>query len=304
MNKRTKILLITAVSLISLGSLTLITASKMMEKYPEQESISNPTVEVAKHDTQPAARPISAPAIEQETSDYTRIHEIGEDFSKIYIDADVSDISLAPSDNGKSWIGFVEEKTALHSVSVRGGSLFIESDDDDDKWWNKQNMKVCVYLPKSEYDLVSIETDTGNIDLSSLKLSQAELSTDTGSISLSSVTLQNFLELDTDTGTMNLKDVNSKTIEAEGDTGKIFMTNVVTSGALILENETGDIEFENCDAARITIRSSTGDIRGSFASGKTFNVKTSTGDISVPQNSSGGPCKIRSSSGDINITIS
>ena len=70
-----------------------------------------------------------------------------------------------------------------------------------------------------------------------------------------------------------------------------------------LITSTGDVTFRASDAKSIKVETSTGDVTGSLLTGKAFTTKTSTGDINVPSNSGTDTCDIRTSTGDIEITI-
>ena len=57
------------------------------------------------------------------------------------------------------------------------------------------------------------------------------------------------------------------------------------------------------DGSEIFIETSTGDVIGSVLSEKVFTVETSTGRKSAPNTTSGGICKITTSTGDAIVTI-
>lgn len=202
--------------------------------------------------------------------------------------------------------------------------------------------KMTVYLPENQYKTLSIETDTGDVivpstisfenlevngdtsdvtclasvsDTIDISVSTGEikvegitanrlnLSTSTGKINVSSVNVQNDIDIETDTGAVILTDVTCENFKAEGDTGKIVLKNVIASGSLSVDNETGGVVFEHSDAAQISVKTSTGDVTGSLLTEKVFVTETSTGKISVPNTTSGGKCEIKTSTGDIKITI-
>ncbi|MBR6812559.1 MAG: DUF4097 family beta strand repeat protein, partial [Oscillospiraceae bacterium] len=72
---------------------------------------------------------------------------------------------------------------------------------------------------------------------------------------------------------------------------------------LSIETTTGDIELEHCNAATLYIKATTGDIKASLLSEKTFIASATTGDVRVPQGGSGGECEIKTTTGDINVTV-
>ena len=70
-----------------------------------------------------------------------------------------------------------------------------------------------------------------------------------------------------------------------------------------IDTDTGDVKLDACDANSIDIETDTGDVMGYLLTPKIFDTDTGTGDIRVEQSTSGGLCKIRTSTGDIEITI-
>ena len=61
--------------------------------------------------------------------------------------------------------------------------------------------------------------------------------------------------------------------------------------------------FDKIDAANLEINVGTGSVRGTLLSSKVFITKTSTGDENVPETTTGGVCKVTTSTGDIYIRI-
>ncbi len=99
-------------------------------------------------------------------------HEIKENFKDIRITTDTADIQFILSEYPSSFIVCEEEKNATHSVTVKENTLQIEVVDNK-KWYEHIGIKLCapkitVYLEKSEYGNISLETDTGNILLDNI----------------------------------------------------------------------------------------------------------------------------------------
>ena len=63
------------------------------------------------------------------------------------------------------------------------------------------------------------------------------------------------------------------------------------------------MRLEDCDAGELLISTDTGDVHGTLLTEKIFLVRSSTGEIHVPETVSGGKCKITTSTGDIHIEI-
>ena len=62
------------------------------------------------------------------------------------------------------------------------------------------------------------------------------------------------------------------------------------------------MKFKDVDAKDVSVTTDTGDVRGNLLSDKIFFTRTDTGEISVPQTTTGGKCEIMTSTGDIRLT--
>lgn len=272
------------------------------------------------------------------------IYEISEDFTNISITLDTDDVFFTPSPDGTKKVVCLEDKNLGHTVSVEGGTLKIGVDDNR-KWYNHifnfGETSVTVYLPESEYNLLSIDSDTsdvsipnnfkfgsidielstgdarcyastvgdvkirtstGRISLADASFSSLLLKASTGDISLSAVKCGD-INISVSTGEIKLTNVSCKSLTAEANTGDVEMINVIASGAFAILTDTGDVDFEASDAAEIYIETDTGDVSGTLLSEKVFFYKTDTGDVQLPETTKGGICKIITDTGDIEIYI-
>ena len=93
-----------------------------------------------------------------------------------------------------------------------------------------------------------------------------------------------------------------KDIFIERGTGDVTLTSTL-AGAFDIETSTGDVKLNLSDAEEIDIETDTGRVEGSLLTEKVFITESSSGSIKVPHTTSGGTCKIRTSTGNINITI-
>ena len=204
-----------------------------------------------------------------------------------------------------------------------------------------QDTKVEIYLPYGEYNNLKIKAATGDITIpaeysfnkidmtvstgdAKIKASAKEMSFNsstgditlenskyenltvvgtTGTVNLNKIEVENNLKIETSTGEIKLNDVKAKGLKAETSTGDILVYETVIDGDMNLITSTGDVTFRASDAKSIKVETSTGDVTGSLLTGKAFTTKTSTGDINVPSNSGTDTCDIRTSTGDIEITI-
>ena len=236
--------------------------------------------------------------------------------------------------------------TTVNTAAVSAGTYTIERTDRKGFWWNvsiaTESPSITVYLPEKVYKELSIESDTGDVeipkefsfdtinvnldtgDMSCLASAEGDirvrtdtghitiadvtasgmlLSSDTGKMELSDVKISGDLEIQEHTGKVVLENVKCRNFTSDGDTGSLVMTNVTASGEFNLERNTGDIEFHGCDAETIYVETDTGDVTGTLLTDKVFITETDTGSVDVPKSVSGGRCEISTDTGDIRIEI-
>ena len=218
----------------------------------------------------------------------THEYEILENFKDIKITTDTADIQFILSEKPNSFIVCEEEKNARHSVIVKENTLRIEVDDNK-KWYEYLDINFCtpkitVYLEKSVYGNISLETDTGNILLDNI-IATGKLVTET------------------DTGNVNFEVCDASEVFIKTDTGNVLLDDVITTGKLAIETDTGNVSFEACDASEAFIKTDTGNVTGSFLTDKVVFAESDTGNIDIPKVIADEKCEIITDTGNIKITI-
>lgn len=276
----------------------------------------------------------------------TNITEIDETFNDISISTDTSNIVFALSDDGKCKVECYEDKKAKHSVNVENNALIIEIDNQK-SWYDYIGLRLCsqkitIYLPKTEYNalsvrgntgnvtisdiytfnsanislstgtvdfrasasgLIKIKTTTGNISVKSNLVGALDLSVTTGTVTVLGSMCKGDIEVNVSTGKTHLTDVECNSLKSDGTTGNITLSNLLVRNKLSVGRSTGDIKLERCDAGEMYIKTTTGDVSGSLLSGKQFITSSETGKVHVPTTGTGGKCEIITRSGNIKIEI-
>lgn len=301
MSKRTKIWLIAAASLVTIGA--IIFAAAMTAYHWDFSRLSTDHFE-------------------------TNTYEINEEFSDIKLNTETADILFAVSDDNTGRVVCYEAEKMKHSVSVQDGTLTV-SVVDDREWYEHigisfHSPKVTVYLPKAEYaslgitgstggieiadeikfDSVDISLSTGDIRVNNISAGTLDLSASTGDIVISDVTCIGDMKASVTTGEVKMMNVTCQNLISSGSTGDISLKNVTATEKFSIERSTGDAVFDSSDAAEIFVKTSTGDVSGSLLTEKVFITDTSTGKVSVPKSTTGGKCELITSTGDIKIEIS
>ena len=149
----------------------------------------------------------------------------------------------------------------------------------------------------------NIKTTTGYIDLEKVNASVLKLNASTGNVSLKNVHVTNGIQIDVTTGSINLDDVTAKNYKSTSSTGNVVLKNTVIENEINIHTSTGDVMFDRSDAVTLNIETSTGDVTGTFLTSKIFYVQTTTGSINVPISTEGGLCKVKTTTGDVSLSI-
>ena len=150
---------------------------------------------------------------------------------------------------------------------------------------------------------IDITTSTGDINLENNSAGAVKLSVSTGDVELCAVNCVGDINIGVETGKTQMSDVNCKNLVTTGDTGDLIIDSVIATDKFNIKRSTGDVKFSGCDADEINVETSTGDVKGSLLTPKIIFANTDTGKVIVPQYTTGGVCKIETSTGDIIITI-
>ncbi len=256
----------------------------------------------------------------------TNVYEISEQFDDISIISSTADIVFVPSEDDECKVVCYEEIKMAHTVNVEDGTLKIDFKNEK-KWLdyiglNFYSPKITVFLPAGEYGALKINNSTGHISLPDsfsfgtidvaistgdveCKASATDtikIKTSTGDIGLLNASA-NSIELLLSTGDVMVSNVRCDSFTSTANTGDIMLEDVIVAGKLTIERTTGDVELEDSDAGEIWIETNTGDVEGTLLSEKIFITNTTTGDVDVPRNTTGGVCAITTTTGDIEISI-
>ena len=81
------------------------------------------------------------------------------------------------------------------------------------------------------------------------------------------------------------------------------LTDTVASGSIRAETTTGDVTLTRADAATLYLKTTSGAVTGSLLTPKIFYTDTTSGSVSAPKYTEGGICEIKTTSGDIRVTV-
>ena len=160
-----------------------------------------------------------------------------------------------------------------------------------------------VYYSATVGSTLTVGATTGNTEISGVSAESIAVTASTGLVKLIDTSARGEIKINMTTGYTELLDVDCARLSSEGSTGKIKLSGVTASEKFYIKRSTGDVEFVGCDSAELYVTTGTGSVYGNLLTGKDFAISTGTGRVNVPSNSTGGRCEVRTSTGDVSITV-
>lgn len=151
---------------------------------------------------------------------------------------------------------------------------------------------------------INLTTTTGDVDINGVTAGSITVNTTTGDVDGARISCADAISVGVTTGDVELCDLACRSLAVSGSSGDLSLVDVVAQQRMKIVRTTGDVELVRVDAEEIDIKTGTGDVSGTIRTAKHFDADASTGDVRIPENGTGGTCKIRTSTGDIFIRLS
>lgn len=263
------------------------------------------------------------------TTEYQpKVCVLTEEFSGINVKAKETDIRIYPSKDESCKVMYQDSEKLIHNVYVENDTLFVTTT--DTRTWKDwigihwdEDFIVSIYLPKSEYASLNLETASGDIDVSAdFVFTQAELISASGDIEFLGSTKEKILakstsgevfvkniqagtvEVESTSGSVELEQISATSVKASSTSGDVELKHVVASGEILVKTVSGEIELDAVDAETLILKATSGDVEGTLLSAKKFVTDTTSGEICVPKSDeSAGICEIKTVSGDVQIRV-
>lgn len=234
-----------------------------------------------------------------------KTHKIEDKITAIDIDALESDVVVKTASDGIAKVTLRESDKIYHKVEVVDGVLKI-SYRDDSKWYNRIGVYTDGYTvvvevaPQSEmFTELKINSASGDIlvakDVLTENISANSIS---GEINVMAHVAYG-MSLKSVSGDIYTDTLNPMSLDLTTTSGDIKVDNMVVGGKGVLKSVSGDIELNSCAAVGFDITTTSGDVEGNLLNEMTYNVKTVSGEVSVPDTFGAGICKITTTSGDV-----
>lgn len=280
MSKKNKLWIITAISLLAVGM--LIFAGAMIALDFDFTKLST---------------------VKYETNTY----EVNEDFHKISIDADTTEIEFVLSNNKQCKIVCFEKEKVKHSVAVKGGTLTIGTVDTR-KWYDYIGFsfgesKMTVYLPKAEYASLLINGSTGDIEIpKDFAFDTVDISASTGAVECYA-SASELMKIKLSTGAVRVENVSVGMLDLSVTTGGVTASSINCDGDIQVAVSTGKTKLTDISCKEVISSGSTGDIiLKNVIAAENFSIERSTGDV-IFEGSDAAEIYAKTSTGDVTGTL-
>lgn len=207
----------------------------------------------------------------------------------IDVQASYADIEFVESDQYGIEIVYYEQEPSWH---LDDGTLTVSFNEDNTVHLfnfslQDKTSSVKIYLPRqADLGAVSLQTDSGYIDIGSFKALDTRIYNDYGDVSLTDVTSDS-LYLELNSGQAVAANVTAQEIAYSNDYGEGVFTTIATK-SLTVNHDSGDFTLNGCQTDKIEIKSAYGKISAAdlvVATGT--NIDADSGDIDVSGNFAG-----------------
>lgn len=171
----------------------------------------------------------------------TNTYEVDEAFSDISISTDTADILFALSDDGKCKVECYEKENAKHSVTVENDVLVVRI---NKSWYDYigydfGSSKITVYLPKTEYNALSISESTGNVEIPKDYLFEdVDISLSTGDVNFCA-SVSKSVKIKAGTGNIRVENTSAGALDLSVTTGKVTVSGVTCRDDITVDVVTG-----------------------------------------------------------------
>lgn len=190
------------------------------------------------------------------------------EINTISIDSDYGNIEFFESDDEN--IRVVIGKTKVDNVTVHNenGNLEVKHKGNkisDLSFFQRNNINcdIEIYLPKKDFENITVKSSYGNVDADEITIKQLNVDLDFGNV-----------EIESFTGAMDVKT----------DCGNIEFSNVKLTDSSILNSDMGNIEIENIRNVNINGKVSMGECKinnNDSTSSVSLIAQTDMGDIDI-----------------------
>ncbi len=159
------------------------------------------------------------------------------------------------------------------------------------------------YLADAKEEL-NLSVTSGNLYVKGVCAKEIRGSVTSGTLELEDIACNNLSLSGTSGATKLSKTTASQSVAVKQTSGSVKLSEVVSRGDFSVKVTSGSVRLDRCDGESLAIETSSGSVRGTLRSPKVFNVTTTSGSVNVPPSvPHTGLCRIKTTSGDVNLTV-
>lgn len=192
----------------------------------------------------------------------TNTYEIGNAFRDISIKTDTTDIKFASSDDGTCKVECHEQASSKHSVSVENDTLVVRSHKSwfDYLGFHFGSSKITVYLPKAEYNALSIREITGDVTIpKEHSFDHVDISLTTGDVDFSA-SVSNAVKIKAVTGDIRVKNTSAGSLDLSVTTGNVTASGVSCREDITVNVVTGGADLTDSSCRKVVSNVVTGNV--------------------------------------------
>lgn len=166
--------------------------------------------------------------------------------------------------------------------------------------FNLKDSRLTVFLPQRQYDELTLEIVSGDIDMPSGDVFRdLELMTVSGDIKLAGAGGGD-VTVETVSGDVEIRDGRVSQLKVRTTSGSMELTAVLAEDQAALRTVSGNIDILSSDAESLEISTTSGDVHTALQTAKEYVTHTTSGEVTIASNVPGaGRCGITTVSGDI-----
>lgn len=149
---------------------------------------------------------------------------------------------------------------------------------------------------------LSVTSSSGDLAVKRVNCQDLTVSSGSGVIACESCRCDS-LAVSSTSGDVSLTACTTKNMKADTASGEISFTRIAVSEHLNVTSSSGDITYNDSTASSIQIVAKSGDVTGVLQEPMLFDVRSDSGDITVPASDGTSRCSIRTGSGDIAFVL-
>lgn len=163
---------------------------------------------------------------------------------------------------------------------------------------------------------LSLLSSSGDVDIRNSDIKSLTAETSSGNIKLTSTHVAGSVSLMSSSGDTKINSLTLVSLVHKSSSGVFDAYDVIAESDIVIGTSSGDVELKSSDAPSITVNTSSGDVFATLISDKNYDVISRSGNVKVPEKDRypdsedgdnpmepEGYCKVRASSGNIEISV-